>query len=364
LRKAWKLALRRPAAVAAAVLLVAAVSATTLAARTARHNRQLQGYRTVTIETEPRGARVAFVPLDKSNGEPDVKHAVRAGDDDTIVTELKPGDYFVVAALPDGRFHEVYRHVPEPLEMVPAALRHRRWAKQADGSIRLPEITISPWKVDETMAFLAGSNAFQMGMPGRGQAPRQVRSVAPFYMDTQEFTVATALLVIGKLMPEMSFRERQLGEAVSVPFDWAAKYAEDQGKRLPTEAEYEYAATNGGTSRYPWGNELEEFTPTGFVAAPYDRHAVDSRLTGLCSGKAEWTMSWQPDLAGHNSGDPQRWRVIRGGNYATAAGDPSVTAESRDPRKAYYVERDRTLPGLGFRCVRSAAPLLSYDQMQ
>ncbi len=120
----------------------------------------------------------------------------------------------------------------------------------------------------------------------------------------------------------------------------------------------------GGTSRFPWGDELEEFRPAEYVAAPYDRHAIDSRLSGLCSGVAEWTMSWEPSLAAVSPVHADRLRIVRGGNPATTAGDPSVTVEARDPSLRHFVERDRTLPGLGFRCVRSAAPLLSYEQME
>ncbi len=325
----------------------------------------------VLVITRPSNARIIVYPVCDPYGFPDGTSRVEAEQRTPARLKLVPGVYLVIAILDDGRFHEVYRHVPlRPHSLAPSPSAHIFWSNRIDGSIEWPTIEIPGAQVTNGMGNFDGSQSFRMGDHASTMTPEHHRYVSPFYLDAHEVDWRTYLANSNNQKPPSLHNVTADMSQSDLPVTgiWyhdAVSYAERIGKRLPTEAEYEFAATRGGTQRFPWGDDPAVITewPPGAVGTPeFDRVDAGIPVFGLYSNAAEWTSSWAsayPPLLDYEPGLLPRidgnW-IVRGAPFSVMKGQPEAKDFAQGPRQRVAIHEKALHPGIGFRCARSARP--------
>ena len=170
------------------------------------------------------------------------------------------------------------------------------------------------------------------------------------------------------LSPELMQEPNQ--PQVKVKYTDAVTFCGSRGARLPTEAEWEYAASGPDKLVFPWGNEFNRdyVNPLGDPLPQESTYPVGSAPENvswvgaydMAGNAAEWvedlfltrfltTLSIEEVYISSRDSDTDIRRVIRGGSY-----------EGRPwPMTTFYRESEtiQTMsPWVGFRCVRTARP--------
>jgi formylglycine-generating enzyme required for sulfatase activity len=234
-----------------------------------------------------------------------------------------------------------------------------------------PEPTAVP--VPEGMV-LAPAGAFNMGAEVGGDAgPVHPVTLSAFFMDQTEVTNAAYQACVdaggctapqrrgsdtrGNYFTDPAFANYPV---LNVTWDQADAFCRAAGKRLPTEAEWEYAASGGDGRLYPWGNT---FDPTLVPVQSNDTVAVGSFPGGasplgvldMAGNALEWVSDWYdpgyyavaPPENPTGPGTGSR-KVLRGGSFGNP--DASIYINSRRfnrPPNGADVD-------IGFRCAMPA----------
>lgn len=217
------------------------------------------------------------------------------------------------------------------------------------------------------------AGTFQMGcvspaMPRRAcdadEYPQhRVTITRPFEMMATEVT-ARMFRAFTALMEDQPVWSMSPDQPVAV-VNWAEaqKFCQAIGGRLPTEAEWEYAARGGRDGAiYPWGDQPPDDRPGTANGAAFEGDSPRAVKTfrpnafglyDMAGNVWEWVADWYSVLDADPVRDPKGgdgggFRVVRGGSYGDDQSNLRVS--NRNPNRP----ASRNV-NVGFRCARDVS---------
>lgn len=228
-----------------------------------------------------------------------------------------------------------------------------------------PAVVESPSTAPKGMTLIP-AGTFRMGnnaSDDEAEKPEHEVSVRAFYLDNTEVTNAEFAEFIKATKhpapPHWTGGKFPNGSTtlpvVNVTWFDAQAYAQWAGKRLPTEAEWEYAARGTQNLKFPWGNtyvaqnaNLKEAGKGGPVkVGSYPQGAGPFGTLDLSGNVAEWTVTdYQPYPGSKAKPETSKiQKIVRGGSFfADSVFGMSATRTLETP--------DTRSMAVGFRCAK------------
>jgi serine/threonine-protein kinase len=178
------------------------------------------------------------------------------------------------------------------------------------------------------------------------ETPAHSVTVAPFYLDLTPITGGD----YGGAQADSSW------PATGVNWNDSQAYCQSMRKRLPSEAEWEYAARGTDGRLYPWGNVFDSTATNSIEAGLANLIGVGTlpknkspfAVLDMSGNIWEWTADDYKPYPGHPAtfDIPADAKVIRGGSYQSDKFHVTTTTRNLD-------HASTRSPAIGFRCAKS-----------
>ncbi len=214
--------------------------------------------------------------------------------------------------------------------------------------------------------FLMGS---ERGIGDKDEEPQHLIKMTGFWIDQIEVTnamykkcvdagVCSNPQSLSSYSRSDYFLNPDFSEFPVINVDWyqATKYCQWAGRRLPTEAEWEFAASGIENRIFPWGSDHPNKSLANYGYNEVDTAVSYSYLSGsspygalnMAGNVAEWVSDWYGIYALYNDPNPKgpatgKYHILRGGSWLL--GDFMVRNAERYWVSAYFYDEDT-----GFRC--------------
>lgn len=304
----------------------------------------------------------AFAKLDEKRGVVD-SEVIRVEARQAVEVQLQPGEYMVEVVLPGYGFHQVHRTVPLGQDSASGAFANMQFDWE-DGSVLLPEIYLYRFGEAVEDLLLVNGGSYSTGTVGNPFTPPWTLEILDFYLEPTEVTYEKYVRVITEPVVYTRMERPPVRDAPVIGVTWhqAAHYAEAIGRRLMTEMEWEYAATNAARTSFPWGEATAEqpsWEVTSVSAPTIDVNRQGIR--NLFSNASEMTYSVLAPFPGgvmfDSNAELARFGfVYRGGPADADQLDAAGRWMGEVKHRMSTVSRNESHAQIGFRCALSRRP--------